>query len=177
MKRISALGIAAIILSSISVVRSTPVQAQRETLCSFTFDATVSPGLTASASKGTWTTNGETGTIDCDGPVKGEQPTGPGKLGIEATYGEGSPEGDTCAGGAGTGRYSATIPTANGPVSMADDFTYRFGRVPSGGQVGVAEFRSKNWSGTVEFVPTEGNCFERPMTAIKGSGRGPLKDA
>ncbi len=177
MNRVVVFSVTAVVVASLHVAGPAPARAQQETVCAFTFEAAVSPGLTASAGKGTWTTNGDTGTVDCNGPVNGKQPTGTGRLAVDAIYGESSAEGDTCAGGAGRGRYSFSLPTATGPVTVADDFTYRYGRIPPPGQPGLAEFRSRKWSGTVEIVPTKGNCFETPMTAFKASGRGPFKES
>jgi len=61
-----------------SALPVTPVGAADGTPCTMELDLTTSPGLSASPSSGTFTSNGETGTISCNGPVNGRQPDRPG---------------------------------------------------------------------------------------------------
>src|ERR1051325_9165093 len=94
--------------------------------CTFEGDVTASPGLTTSPSSGTDTTNGETGTIACDGRVNGRQPTGQGTWGLEGRYGTKDP--DTCqSGGEGDAVMPITIPTSSGPEHIKNTFTYEYG--------------------------------------------------
>src|SRR5581483_3829717 len=75
-----------------------------QTHCTFTSTIALAPGLSVVPSSGTFTSGGETGTVSCDGPVRGIVPTGPGTLGVEGRYGTRDP--DTCFGGEGEGRFS-----------------------------------------------------------------------
>ena len=49
-----------------------PAQAKDQTPCSFKFDADLNPGLSNSPSSGTLTSNGEMGTVTCQGKVNGK---------------------------------------------------------------------------------------------------------
>ena len=75
--------------------------AQTQTHCTFTSTIALVPGLSVVPSSGTFSSGGETGTVSCDGPVRGIVPTGPGTLGVEGRYGTKDP--DTCFGGEGEG--------------------------------------------------------------------------
>src|SRR5437879_9886367 len=84
-------------------------EAPARTHCTFTAAIALVPGLSVVPSSGTFSSGGETGTVSCDGPVRGIVPTGPGTLGVEGRYGTKDP--DTCFGGEGEGRFSFTFPT------------------------------------------------------------------
>src|SRR2546423_11350770 len=79
-----------------------------QTHCTFTSTIRLTPGLSVVPSSGTFTSGGETGTVSCDGPVRGIVPTRRGTLGVEGRYGTKHP--DTCFGGGGRGRLSFTLP-------------------------------------------------------------------
>ena len=65
---------------------ASPGSADTRTHCTFTSAITLTPGLSIVPSSGTFTSGGETGTVSCDGPVRGIVPTGPGTLGVEGRY-------------------------------------------------------------------------------------------
>ncbi len=131
-------------------------EAQQATNCEATFEGDLSPGLTvAGGSSGTFDSHGETGTMECDGPVYGASPTGFGTYGASGHYGTKDP--DTCALGEGDYAISAMIPTAGGDVDLSDQG--RFTRRAFGG-----DFAGKRYSGTFEFTPKEGDCLTKPVT-------------
>src|SRR5437762_9548193 len=101
------------------------------THCTFTSTITLTPGLSVVPSAGTFSSGGETGTVSCDGPVRGIVPTGPGTLGVEGRYGTKDPS--TCFGGGGEGRFSFTFPTATGVGKRSNTFSFSYSVVgPSG---------------------------------------------
>src|SRR4051794_23774214 len=64
----------------------------QKTQCTFASTITLGPGLSVVPSTGTFSSGGETGTVTCDGPVRGIVPTGPGTLGVEGRYGTKDPD-------------------------------------------------------------------------------------
>src|SRR5438132_10728753 len=90
------------------------------THCRFSSEVTLSPGLSVKPSSGSFTSKGENGTVECDGPVRGVHPSGPGTLGVMGQYGTKDP--DTCFAGEGEGRFSFTFPTAQGPGKRSNVF-------------------------------------------------------
>ncbi len=91
------LAITLLLLSTPATPTAPASAASSGTPCTFEYDAVISPGLSSSPSSGTIKTNGETGTITCNGPVNGKQPTGPGTFGVGARYG--TKGGATCQSG------------------------------------------------------------------------------
>jgi hypothetical protein len=140
--------------------------AQAAAFCSFTAAAKLTPGLSSTPTKGQFTTGGETGTLDCHGDLGGQQITGPGTLGFAGVYGT-MGEGDTCAAGGGSGDFSLTVPTAGGSKHLQAPFTFST-------FAGFGNFSSPVISGGFNFVPTEGNCFTAPVTAVDVYGGGSL---
>jgi hypothetical protein len=141
--------------------------ADPRTHCRFASEVTLSPGLSVVPSSGSFTSDGENGTVECDGPVRGLQPVGPGTLGVFGRYGTKDP--DTCFAGEGEGRFSFTFPTAQGTGKRSNVFTFSFSLVgaPSGG------FEGDGFDGSFDDVrPEEGDCFVHPVTkvAIRGHG-------
>src|SRR5262245_6165628 len=98
--------------------------ADTQTHCTFSTTVTLAPGLSVAPSSGTFTSGGETGTVSCDGPVRGIVPTGPGTLGVVGRYGTKDPS--TCFGGQGEGRFSFTFPTATGVGKRSNVFTFSY---------------------------------------------------
>src|SRR5438128_2228699 len=84
-----------------ALVAATAGAADSPTHCMFTSTITLAPGLSVVPSAGTFSSGGETGTVSCDGPVRGIVPTGPGTLGVEGRYGTKDPS--TCFRGQGEG--------------------------------------------------------------------------
>jgi len=112
---------------------------------------------------------GETGTVSCDGPVRGIVPTGPGTLGVEGRYGTKDP--DTCFGGEGEGRFSFTFPTATGVGKRSNVFTFSFSLVGLSG----SGFSGEGFGGGFDDVePEDGDCVVHPVTKLVVKGHGTI---
>lgn len=157
-----------------SVAPVTAASAEEPTHCSFTKVVTISPGFSTTPTSGTFTTNGENGRIECDGPVNGKQTIGVGSIGTEGRYGTEGP--DTCTSGTeGTGVDSFTIPTADGPEHLIGEYTFTAGDPPKKGDGVISgEFKGEKFSGTVELMPMEGDCVTAPITKVRAVGEGVL---
>ena len=113
------------------------------------------------------------GTITCDGPVNGKQPTGPGILEARGRYG--TQDGDTCqSGGEGDGVWSVIFPTAGGSEHIVALFT-------SGTARSQPAHRSP-WSsagdrvkGTGEVQSFEGDCAANAVTKYHAKGQVTIK--
>ena|SRR5436305_9451697 len=139
------------------------------THCTFTSTITLTPGLSVVPSSGTFTSGGETGTVSCDGPVRGIVPTGPGTLGVEGRYGTRDP--DTCFGGEGEGRFSFTFPTATGVGRRSNVFTFSYSLVG----LSNSGFSGDGFGGGFDDVePQEGDCVVTPVTRILVKGHGTI---
>jgi hypothetical protein len=136
-------------------------ETQGKTNCQATGDFEASPGFFRDGNSGTFTTNGETGTVTCDGPVNGKRPTGPGTYGASGRYG--TPRPADCGQAAGDYQNSMTIPTADGPQTVKNHGTWSSGAFKSGGAFS-GSFTGDTADGTFEVTPEEGDCFSRPMT-------------
>jgi hypothetical protein len=140
------------------------VSAQQATNCKATVDLVLSPGLSNEPGSGTFTSNGETGETECDGPVNGKEPTGKGTFGSEGHYGTEDP--DSCtSGGEGDAKQSSTVPTKDGEEKVTNNATFTFGALQGGGTFG-GEFKGDKADGTFEVTPTEGDCVSKPITKI-----------
>ena len=158
-------------LLAVGAMPAGPARAAGATACTFEYDGVVSPGLSSSPSSGTIKTNGETGTITCNGPVNGKQPTGPGTFGVDARYG--SKGGATCqSGGDVDGVLAFTIPTSGGAEHVTNHFTGTFGGLQNG--VFSARYDGDRMSGTAEALPQDGDCASRPVTKFHAKGKGTL---
>jgi hypothetical protein len=145
-------------------------RADPKTTCTFTSAISLQPGLAVVPSSGVFTSGGETGTVSCDGPVRGIVPTGPGTLGVEGRYGTKDP--DTCFTGEGEGRFSFTFPTAAGPGKRSNVFTFSFSLVGLSG----SNFSGDGFGGGFDEVrPEEGDCLVRPVTRIIVKGHGTIE--
>jgi hypothetical protein len=147
-----------------------------ETKCLYAHDAFISPGQSTSPSSGSWTSKGakgETGTVTCDGPVNGKQPTGPGILEIRGRYG--THGGDTCqSGGEGDAVFAMTFPTSGGSELIVDPITFEYGAFSAGAPFRV-EFRGDRVDGRGEVQPIEGDCVTQPVTRMHAKGQLTLK--
>lgn len=142
-----------------------PAGAGELTSCTFSYDPEVSPGLTTEASSGKVSSHGETGSAQCDGPVNGHAPTGPGTFGFEGTY-----AGVTClSGGDGKGSVLLTVPTAAGPQRVKEPIDYQFGPA-HGDPPGVGGWVGRRTTGRFVVLPTEGDCVLAPVTRLHGTG-------
>lgn len=145
------------------------------TPCAFEADVSLSPGLSRSPSSGTFTTKGESGTLDCQGDVGGGQPaTGRGTFGADGRYGTGG-SGDSCdsRAGRGDGTDHLTIPVQGGSQHVDDPFTLTY-RVD--GRSVVGEITGQRFSGTFDVTSANGDCLWHPVTRIHIKGRGHLRD-
>jgi hypothetical protein len=116
------------------------------------------------------TSNGETGTITCNGAVNGKQPTGPGTFGVDGRYG--TKRGFTCqSGGDVEGVLAFTIPTSSGPEHVTSHFTGTSGGLNN---VFSAQYEGDRMSGTSEATPQDGDCASRPVTKAHVKGNGTL---
>jgi hypothetical protein len=113
----------------------------------------VTPGISMTPSVGTFTSNGQTGTITCVGSVAGHAVTGPG------TFGEQGTASGTCASGSGTAIFSMTIPTDGGPVTLTMPAAFTFA-------AGIGFRPTGSFPGGFVFAPTRGDCVLTPVTQI-----------
>lgn len=164
-------GMAALLLAS--GMATTPVRSDSGTPCTFEFVLVADPGLTTSPSSGTISTNGETGTITCDGPVNGRQPTGPGTVGADGRYGVQRPY--ACQDdGHGEAAVPITIPTSDGQEHFVNTISYTHGAYQDG-QLFGGTFRGDRMSGTFEAEPMDGDCVQEPITKFHIRAKGILK--
>ena len=157
------------LLLPLTVLVATPAQAQGGAVCTFAADFKVLPGFSSTPSRGTFTTGGETGTVDCVGLVFGQEVIGAGTFGFEGEYGTGPSGGDTCSDGQGRGTFSMHIPTSLGRVHAQGTFTEAF--VGNGGQF-VGQSPVMEISCLYEFRPTQGDCVTTPARAETMTGQG-----
>lgn len=157
------LGVLSLILLFAPVMPGLPsARASAGTQCTFEYDVVTSPGLSTSPNSGTVTTNGETGTSDCNGPVNGQQPTGGGTAGVKERYGTGGA--DTCqSGGEGDGVISMTNPAGNGPERITNNVTYECSAFSAGAPFS-ATFEGDRMSGTMGVTPIDGDCASKQTT-------------
>jgi hypothetical protein len=135
-------------------------QAQQATECTGKAVFTMTPGLSETPSSGTH--NGRNGTEDCNGPLQGENPTGPIAVEWDGRYGTADP--DTCSsGGEGWAVAYHYVPTANGTKIVRVIALIKYGGVSNGVLSGT--FEGDYFSGTLRITkPVEGDCLTSPMT-------------
>ena len=130
---------------------SAPVEAQQGEHCTAEFSIGLDPGIGSEPSSGTFHSEGESGTITCDGGGKGT-------AGVDGRYG--TKDGDSCsAGGEGWGVQSFTL----GGENIKNTITFEFGGLKGGLVNGT--FDGERFSGTFTFTPTAGDCVTSPTTA------------
>ncbi len=152
---------AVVLVSSSPLAVAPPAGGAEGTPCSAEVDLTIAPGLSNTPSSGTWTTNGETGTITCTGRLGGSEITGPGTIGGHGRYGVNDP--DTCRGGEADGPQFFSIPTSGGIQHITNDHFSTYGPLEGGGVYG-GEFHGPRFSGTFQARPVEGDCVSAPIT-------------
>jgi hypothetical protein len=151
-----------------------PATGVEGTHCTFAFVIVLEPGLSMEPSTGTHFSDG-LGTLDCDGPVNGRQPSGTGTLGEDGPYGTDDP--DSCqSGGEATGTDRLTVPTADGPQQVNSEFTAAFGKLSNKGGLFHGEFTGTRFTGTFEFRALEGDCVTSPVTRAEVKGEGIIHD-
>ena len=151
---------------------------QGEAQCTFSIDVVFSPGLSTQGSSGTFTTGGQTGTMDCSGPVNGHQVTGKAPMATDGRYGTKGP--DSCAsgvfgGGEGTAVDNLTFPTAGGAQQVIDRLTFHYGHPSTNGGVVAGTFEGDHCTGTFDLTPTEGDCVTKPITKAHVTGHEALR--
>ena len=149
MKR--ALVVAAVLLDVL--IPAVSGAAPAPTVCDFTLEVLISPGL--SLTPGSATYQGEGGTVVCVGPVGGQQTTGAGTLSGAGVLGLFT--GAVCPQGVGGGTFSLSIPTSEGQVEQTDDSTFNWA-----GSAG--ELSGERISTTFELTPLDGDCVSTPVT-------------
>ena len=159
--RLATIGIAGLLLAVPLVADE--ATAESGTKCEARADFVFSPGFFREGSTGTWTTNGETGSVTCDGPVNGKMPTGPGTYGASGRYGTDNP--DDCSNAEGDYQNSITIPTADGPQRVTNQGPWAAGAFQGGGAFG-GTFKGETADGSFESTPKEGDCVTKPLTRM-----------
>jgi len=144
------------------------------THCKGVFDIVLDPGLSMQPSTGSHRSE-RPGTVDCDGPVNGHQPSGAGTLTQEGLYGTADP--DSCqAGGEATGTDHLTVPTAEGPQRIDSEFTATFGKLSNKNAFMGGEFTGSRFTGSFTYSVLEGDCVTKPITKARVTFEGFLHD-
>ena len=133
---------------------SIPVAGADSVSCTAEGDFTVNPGLSTSPSSGTFTTGGDTGTLDCKGGGKGT-------IGIDGKYGTKDP--DSCSAG-GEGISRGVYKFSDG-TEVTDDVEFTYGPF-QGGALG-GSFKGERSSGTFEVTSIDGDCVSKPITKAR----------
>jgi hypothetical protein len=140
-------------------------------VCTWTGQATFSPGLTFTPQRGTLQFQGRSGSIDCHGTVRGAEVTGPGTLGLQGEYGVGPLSqafgGGACHEGGARFVFAITIPTKRGPVELST--------TANAEHVGpIGQYQGPSFSGVLRFSPAKGDCVNSPATELVVNGQGLL---
>lgn len=125
---------------------------------------TLIPGIGAAHGKGTFTTHGPAGTLECRGFVQGRQITGPGTFAEEGVW-----EGD-CSGGTAASTITIALQTVEGPLTVSFPVTIMF-RPGWGWKWGDAFVGPL----VFQYYPTRGDCLSTPVTEILCSGQAVVK--
>ena len=137
-------------------------------VCTNTFTATITPGFTPRPGSGKLSTNGQHGSIECFGTIRGGRVTGPGTLGFVERH-----AGGTCRGHTGTGRVHLVIPTTTGPWDVVGTLSVR--RTALTVRVKV-RFPGVRYSGNGVIFPRLGDCTSSPLEQVKVTMTGTLRD-
>lgn len=157
----------------LALAATAQAQAQTAAACTFSTHVTLSPGVSTTPSTGTFTTGGQTGTIDCQGVIAGAMITGPGTVGYSGSYGTGLLGPDDCAQGGGSGTFDYTIPTTAGAYGVSGGFTFQ--RVALAGEFTGRAEGAGYFAGVFEFTPDEGqDCVNVPVTSASVTGQAVL---
>jgi hypothetical protein len=121
--------------------------------CFHTWIDSITPGVTATPQRSSFTSGGERWAITCQGMVRGRQVTGPGTFGEEGVL-EGS-----CSSGSGMVNFSFTIPTTGGDQRFHLRFAFTFGP-------GIGGSSNDPFPGVFAFSPKTGDCVTAPVTEV-----------
>jgi hypothetical protein len=141
--------------------------------CLVDVDLFMTPGLSAAPSSGTFSSNGEKGSAECEGVVNGKEITESALYGVMGKYGAKDP--DSCLTG-GDFELSQTfvLPVADGFERVEGTAKLVFGALDGGGPL-TGPFTSDRFSGTVELMPEKGDCVSAPITRLRVVIKGLLK--
>ena len=144
-------------------VAGTVAQAEDGTHCTFQHVPDLKPGVSYNSTSGTFTDPGG-GSAECKGAVNGSGP-----YTDSGTYSNA-----TCQGG-GTAEGDPTF-TINGET-FTDHVKIVFGKEPPHFPNGLvrATFEGEKVKGTIDLMPTKGDCMFSPVTQIRGQGEFILK--
>jgi hypothetical protein len=144
-------------------VAGTPSGADSGTHCTFQHVPDLNPGVSYKSTSGTFTDPGG-GTADCKGAINGSGPY----------VDSGTYSNATCQGG-GMAEGDPTF-TINGET-FTDHVKIVFGKEPPHFPKGLvhATFEGEKVKGTIELMPTKGDCMSSPVTQIRGQGEFTMK--
>lgn len=133
--------------------------------CAAKATVTLSPGITNTASSGTFKSSG--GQIACVGTIANTKVGGIGTLTFSGSYGTVAP-GDTCAKGAGAGTLTATVPkVGGGTMTIKASFTFTRVGADVVVQGKLTSPAGPQLKGDLAFIPAPGQtCF---TTAVKSA--------
>jgi hypothetical protein len=143
------------------------LQSPPQASCSFTTPMHFSPGISGGDGTGllyasdTNFSGAERGTVACIGTIGGHRISGPGTFGFVGKWTEGN-----CVANKGAGRYSFTVPTADGTKQFAGRYTEE--RVGFNGTVNASQPEGR-FAGVFHIVPTgtltnAETCEGKPIT-------------
>jgi hypothetical protein len=135
-------------------------------VCQTDWVATLTVPMGPDQSLGRYDTGGETGVIRCDGSIRGRQVTGEGTYGELGAYGPGPQGGADCSKGAGSGDFTATIPTEDGPQHISGPVTFYW--------MGPGGVLTGGFAGTFQLSYPSSNCFTAPAPKMHIQARGLL---
>ena len=144
-------------------VGAVPSGAESGTHCTFQHVPDLKPGVSYNSTSGTFTDPGG-GTAECKGAINGSGP-----YTDSGTYSNA-----TCQSG-GTAEGDPTF-TINGET-FTDHVKIVFGKEPPHFPKGLvrATFEGEKVKGTIDLMPTKGDCMFSPVTQIKGMGEFDMK--
>jgi hypothetical protein len=142
---------------------SAPSGADSGSHCTFQHVPNLNPGVSYNSTSGTFTDPGG-GSADCKGAVNGSGPYTDSGTYSNATCQEG-----------GTAEGDPTF-TINGQT-FTDHIKIVFGKQPPHFPKGLvhATFEGEKVKGTIELMPTKGDCMSSPVTQIRGQGEFTMK--
>ncbi|MGH9035781.1 MAG: hypothetical protein ACRD0O_08445 [Acidimicrobiia bacterium] len=133
-------------------------------VCETDWVATLTVPMSTIQSVGRYTSGGETGVIRCDGSIRGRPVTGEGTYGEDGAYGPGPQGGADCSKGAGSGDFTATIPTEDGPQHISGPLTFYY--------MGPAGVLTGGVAGTFQLSYPSGDCLTAPAPKVRIQARG-----
>ncbi|MGQ0466124.1 MAG: hypothetical protein ACT4QG_12465 [Sporichthyaceae bacterium] len=157
-----ACGAVAVVALALTPVVADDARAGTGTTCTGRILTGVDPGIFVQTRSGTYA-NSAPGTIECDGPVYGKMPTGPGVwLEDSGTY-----EGNCLRGGIGTSVVKFRIPTSDGPLEFGDESSpFTWGPLKADGVFGGEMHDGAKLIRDHSVLPAKGDCAISPVTEL-----------